>query len=177
MTTGLQERIESSRAGQIVLSLFIVVTLVAIGITDMPESLLRREASKVTDSYLKATGLEQRWRIFAPTQRPFSLRLEAQVRYDDGSIAIWRPPAGGDLIGAFWDYRWRKWFEHVANEDKRKALWRPAAEFAARQLRRPGRTPRSVTLVLFRQELRPPGAPGADRGPWRSEAIYTLALS
>ena len=99
MTTRLQERIESSRAGQIVLSLFIVVTLVAIGITVMPDSLLRREASKVTDPYLKATGLEQRWRIFAPTQRPFSLRLEAQVRYDDGSIAIWRPPAGGDLIG------------------------------------------------------------------------------
>ena len=84
MTTRLQERIESSRAGQIVLSLFIVVTLVAIGITVMPDSLLRREASKVTDSYLKATGLEQRWRIFAPTQRPFSLRLEAQVRYEDG---------------------------------------------------------------------------------------------
>src|SRR5688500_7244480 len=107
MTTGFQERIESSRAGQMVLSLFIAVTILAIGLTVMPDSLLRREVSKVTDPYLKATGLEQRWRIFAPSQRPFSLRLEAQVRYDDGSIAIWRPPAGGDLVGAFWDYRWR----------------------------------------------------------------------
>jgi hypothetical protein len=141
----------------------------------LPDSLLRREVSKVTDPYLKATGLEQRWRIFSPVQRPFSLRLEGRVRYDDGSVAVWSPPRGGDLIGAYWDYRWAKWFEHVANEEKRGQLWRPAAEFAAREMRRAGRSVRRVTLVMFRRDVPAPGS-GDDPGPWRGEAFYSLRL-
>ena len=107
-------------------------------VTNLPESLLRRKLSKVADPYLKATGLDQNWRIFAPNPRQTSLRLEARVRYDDGSVVVWRPPAGGDLVGAYWDYRWRKWLENVTVDPEREALWRPAAMFAARQLRRAG---------------------------------------
>ena len=50
------------------------------------------------------------------------------MRYDDGSVAVWRPPAGGDLVGAYWDYRWRKWLENVTEDAEREALWRPAAD-------------------------------------------------
>ncbi len=176
MTTRLQERIESSAAGQIALSLFIVVTLAAVIVTNLPESLLRRNLSKVADPYLEATGLDQNWRIFAPHPRQTSLRLEARVRYEDGSVVAWQLPAGGDVVGAYWDYRWRKWLENVTVDPEREALWRPAAMFAARQVRGPDRMPDSVTLVVSSQELRPPGAPGPDRGAWRSEAFYTLSL-
>ena len=176
MTTRLQERIESSAAGQIALSLFIAVTLAAVIVTNLPESLLRRNLSKVADPYLKATGLDQNWRIFAPHPRQTSLRLEARVRYEDGSVVAWQLPAGGDLVGAYWDYRWAKWIENVTQDANRRVLWRPAAEFVAAELSDEGRTPQSVTLVRRWQDLRPPGADGPDRARWRSYAFYTLTL-
>jgi hypothetical protein len=176
MAMGLQERIESRPKGQLAISVAIVVTSFAVLIALLPDSLLREQVSKATGPYLEVTGLDQRWRIFAPVQRPFSLRLEARVRYDDGRVGVWRPPRGGDLIGGYRDYRWAKWFEHVADPNQRRALWRPAAEFAVRELRRPGHRARSVSLVRLTQQLEPPGAPGPDRGPWRRETLYTRAL-
>ncbi len=176
MTTGLQKRIESSPAGQIALSLCIVVTLVAVVVTNLPESLLRREISKVSQHYLEATGLDQTWRVFAPNPRQTSLRFEARVRYDDGAVAVWRAPAGGNLVGAYWDYRWLKWLENVTQDSQRKVLWRPTAQFVARQMRRSGENPSRVTLIRSWRELRPPGASGPDRGRWQSYAFYTLAL-
>jgi len=172
----VQERIESSPVGRLAISAFLVVTLVCVGVTNLPESLLRREASRVTQHYLEATGLDQNWRVFAPNPRQTSLRLHARVTYRDGSAAIWRPPTGGDLVGAYWDYRWRKWLENVTQDAHREVLWEPAARFVAAQMRRYGRDPRTVTLVRQWQDLRPPGAPQPRERPWRSFAFYTLRV-
>lgn len=169
--SGLQERLESSRVGRILISGFLVVTLAAILVINLPESRLRRDAMKAAEPYLIATGLDQNWRIFAPPRRT-SLRVRARVTYEDGSVATWQPPGGSDLVGAYWDYRWRKWLENVTQDVNRK-LWKPAALFAARQLRHPGRAPRRVTLIRSWQDLRRPGKPGPDR-PWKSYAYYTL---
>jgi hypothetical protein len=175
MAAGLQERIEARPAGQIAISAFIVATLLAVCVTNLPESHLRRELSKATQPYLEATGLDQNWRVFAPDPRQNGLRLAARVRYADGGVAVWRPPSGSDLVGALWDYRWAKWLENVTQDANREALWRPAARFVAREMRRPGRAVSSVTLIRSWQDLRPPGASGADREPWRSYAFYRLA--
>ena len=99
------------------------------------------------------------------------------MRYDDGSVVVWRPPAGGDLVGAYWDYRWRKWLENVTEDPEREALWRPAAMFAARQVRRAGphagqRDPRPELAGAARHPGR--RAPTAALG--ESEALYTLSL-
>jgi hypothetical protein len=171
-----QERLESSPAGRLVISAFLVLTLAAVLVINLPESRLRRDAMKAAEPYLIATGLDQNWRIFAPPRRT-SLRVEARVTYEDGSVAIWRPPGGGDLLGAYWDYRWRKWLENVTQDVNRKVLWRPAALFAARELRRPGKVQRSVTLIRSWQDLRAPGRAGPDRRRWRSYAYYTVPAS
>jgi hypothetical protein len=99
------------------------------------------------------------------------------VTYADGSVATWRPPAGGDLAGAYWDYRWRKWLENTVQDANRKVLWRPTALFVAREMRRPGSAPRSVTLIRRWQDLRPPGSPGRDALPWKSYEFYRLTLA
>jgi hypothetical protein len=171
---GLQERLESSPAGRVLISAFLVGTLAAILVTNLPESRLRRDAMKAAEPYLIATGLDQNWRIFAPPRRT-GLRVRARVTYRDGTVATWRPPSGDDLVGAYWDYRWRKWLENVTQDANRK-LWRPAALFAARELRRPGKVPRRVTLIRSWQDLRPPGKAGPDRRPWKSYAYYSLRL-
>jgi len=155
---------------------FLVVTLAAVCVTNLPESKLRREAMKPAGPFLRATGLDQDWRVFAPDPRQASLRLEARVRFDDGSVETWRPPGGGDLVGAYWDYRWRKWIENTIQDANRDVLWRPAAAFAADELAGPGQVPVRVTLIRRWQDLRAPGAPGPDAHPWKSYAFHTAEL-
>ena len=140
-----------------------MVTLTAVCVTNLPESKLRREAMKAAGPYLRATGLDQDWRVFAPDPRQASLWLEARVRYDDGSVATWRPPGGGDLVGAYWDYRWRKWIENTTQDANRDVLWRPAAAFAIDELSRRGRTATRVPQIRSWQDLRAPGAAGPVR--------------
>jgi hypothetical protein len=170
---GPQERFESSRGGRIAISVFVVLTLVAIVVVNLPESRLRRDGMKVAEPYLVATGLEQNWRVFAPPRRT-SLAVEARVRFTDGSVAVWRPPSGGDLVGAYWDYRWRKWLENVTQDEHRDVLWKPAALFAARAVERPGKVPTSVTLVRSWRDLRPPGAEQPEAS-WRQYAFFTIS--
>jgi hypothetical protein len=174
MRRGLQERLEARTAGRLLISGFLVVTLAAVCVTNLPESRLRRDAFTAAEPYLNATGLDQNWKVFAPDPRQTSLSIEARVSYDDGSIAVWRPPAGGDIAGAYWDYRWRKWLENTIQDANRKVLWKPAAQFVAREMRRSGRAPTRVTLVRRWQDLRPPGTPGPDARRWKQYAFYAL---
>jgi hypothetical protein len=152
------------------------VALAAVCVTNLPESKLRREAMKPAGAFLRATGLDQDWRVFAPDPRQASLRIEARVHFDDGSVATWRPPAGGDLAGAYWDYRWRKWLENTIQDANRDVLWKPAAAFAVDELGRAGRTAVRVTLIRRWQDLRAPGTPGLDAAGWRSYAFYEASL-
>jgi hypothetical protein len=176
MRTPLQERLEARPAGRLLISAFLVVTLAAVCATNLPESRLRREALKPAGPFLRATGLDQDWRVFAPDPRQTSLRVEARVRYEDGGVATWRPPAGGDLAGAYWDYRWRKWLENAIQDAQRRVLWKPAAQFAAREMATEQRVPTSVTLIRRWQDLRAPGVPGPHAAPWNRYAFYTFAL-
>jgi hypothetical protein len=176
MRLRLQERLESRPAGRLLLSVFLVVTLAAICVTNLPESHLRREALEAAGPYLNATGLDQNWRVFAPDPRQTSLRIEARVSYEDGSMRTWRPPAGGDLVGAYWDYRWRKWLENATQDANREVLWEPAAMFAVDELSRAGSAPREVTLIRRWQDLLPPGTPGPDARRWKSYEFYSQSL-
>jgi hypothetical protein len=176
MRAPLQERLEARPTGRLLISAFLVATLAALCVTNLPESRLRREAMKPAGPFLRATGLDQDWRVFAPDPRQTSLRLEARIRYEDGRVATWRPPSGGDVAGAYWDYRWRKWLENAIQDANRKVLWKPAALFAANEMEGSGRVPTTVTLIRRWQDLRPPGVPGADAKSWQRYAFYTLAL-
>jgi Family of unknown function (DUF5819) len=145
-------------------------------VTNLPESRLRHDAMKPAGPFLRITGLDQDWHVFAPDPRQTSIRLEARIRYDDGSGATWRPPAGGDLVGAYWDYRWRKLVENTIQDANRKVLWRPAALFAAGQLETTDRRPASVALVRRWQDLRPPGAAATHAVGWHRYAFYKQEL-
>ena len=170
----LQERFEATRLGRAAIGAFLVVTLAAVVITNLPESHLRREVERVTDPYLRAIGLDQAWRLFAPEPRRFTIGLRASVTYADGSGATWRPPVGGDLVDGYWDYHWQKWQEWVMDVRHRE-LWRPAARFVAREHARRGRRPVRVTLVRLTSLNRPPGR-GRDSEPVVVQPYYTLRL-
>ena len=168
------ERFEASPVGRALISAFLVVTLVAIVVTNLPESHLRRQVGRVAEPYLHATGLDQAWRLFAPEPRRFTIGLRASVTYADGSGDTWRPPAGGDLVVGYWDYHWQKWQEWVMDV-RHRDLWRPAAEFVAREHARRGRRPVRVTLVRLTSRNLPPGG-GPDTARPVAQPYYTLRL-
>ena len=129
---------------------------------------------KAAEPFLGATGLDQNWRVFAPDPRQTSLRLEARVRYANGSSAVWRPPTGDDLVGAYWDYRWAKWLENVTQDANREVLE------ARGTVRRPSDAAPGQTRDTSHPDAalagsRAPGAPGPDRRGW-SYDFYTLGL-
>lgn len=171
----LQARFERTLVGRGVISVFVVVTLLALVAINLPDGSLKRSMLVPAAPYLTAVGLDQNWGVFAPDGRRSILHLVATVRYRDGSVARWVVPEGGPVLGTYWDYRWRKWTENLMTaEGDGGAIRRPAALWIARQMERPGKRPATVTLATRFYDLEPPGAKG--RGPWRETTFYRLAL-
>lgn len=99
MRTPLQERLEARPAGRVLISAFLVVTLAAVCATNLPESRLRREALKPAGPFLRATGLDQDWRVFAPDPRS---RESAEARGGTTLLAKRRRSrSAGTQIGTF----------------------------------------------------------------------------
>ncbi len=173
--TGVQQRLESSRAGRAAISIFIVVTIVSVVVWNLPPSAIKEDALVVAGPYIRATGLNQNWGVFSPDPRRHALFLSARVRYADGSEEVLAPPRGGRVVGGYWDYRWRKWAEWTST-DEHSDLWRPAADWFVRRARAQGREPVSVTLVRRWRDLLPPG-PGPSRGEWHEYPFYTYEVT
>lgn len=121
-----------------------------------------------------ALGVEQNWGVFAPAPRDYGLRLQVVVRWSDGHRDVWKAPAGGPLVSAYRDYRWRKWAEQASAQSGR-ALWRPAVLYVARRLpARRGAVPVSARLVCFTLELPAPGS--SRRFAWQGIELYRARL-
>jgi hypothetical protein len=177
---GLQERLESSRAGRWVISVFLVFIVGGIVIANLPAGPVQRRLANVTQPYMNATGLDQRWNMYAPYPRRDILFLEARVVYADGRVTVWRPPADGPVIGTYRDSHWRKFIEHAlprpGNPDSWPQLWEPLARYIASQEELNGAPPISVTLVKRSAFNLPPDGSALDRTPWEAQDYYTLRL-
>jgi hypothetical protein len=172
-----QARVEATVVGRTLISVILVLTLAAITVTNLPDSIVKRTLLVVGGPFLGATGLDQNWGVFAPDSRRSVLSLVARVRYADGSTAVWRPPEGGPALGAYWDYRWRKWAENVMTLGGDAAgLQRPAAVWIARNMQRPGKRPALVELATRSYELPPPGAREPGPRGWREDIFYRLSF-
>ena len=170
----MQERLESSHAGRVAISIFIAATVLSVVLWSLPESQLKRDALRIVRPYVLATGLEQNWGVFSPDPRRHTLEVVARVRYTNGAEETYSIPRGNRLVGGYWDYRWRKWAEW-SSTDARSHLWEPAAAWFARRARAEGREPTSVTLVRRWRVSLPPG-PGPSRGEWQEYAYYTYRV-
>jgi len=178
---GLQERLESSRAGRWLLSAFLVVTVGGILIANLPAGAAQRRLAKITQPYMNVTGLDQRWNMFAPYPRTEILYLEARVVHADGRVTMWHPPTDdGALLGAYRDYHWRKFVEHAVirpgNADEWPQLWEPLARYVASQEAHDGAPPVSVTLVKRSAFILPPDGSLPGRTSFQEQDYYTLRL-
>jgi hypothetical protein len=172
----MQARLEARTWGRALITVFLVVTVVALVFWNMPDSRLRYRVLKVLQPYVFATGLDQNWSVFAPDPRRQVLDLNARIEYADGSAEIWKLPSGGALIGTYWDYRWRKWLEYVSS-DAHQDLWKPAAIWIARYEADRSRRPVQVTLIRRWYEINPPGVKSKESKVWNEFEYYTLAIT
>jgi hypothetical protein len=171
----VQQRLESSPAGRVAISVFLVFTVFSLVIWNLPESEIKRKSLGVVRPYITMTSLDQNWGVFSPDPRRISIDIEARVRYSDGGEETLHVPRGNDFYGAYWDYRWWKWVENI-RQDSQDELWKPAALWFARKAATHGRRPTQVTLVRRWYDLLPPG-PGPSRGTWHEFAFYNLRLT
>jgi hypothetical protein len=122
-----------------------------------------------------AVAVDQDWRIFAPEPRREGVRIEAVTEWSDGRRTAWRIPSGGPLLGAYRDYRWRKWAEYVASDEVGPWLWGPFARYALRRLPvRPGARPQRLRIVRYSRSIPPPGS--EHEPAWTATELYSAEL-
>jgi hypothetical protein len=171
----LQERLEQTRAGHLVISAFIVATLFSVITMNLYPSDLKRQFLRVAKPYVYVTGVDQGWDVFSPNPRRDTVALVAQIHYVDGSVDTWTIPRGGSLFGAYWDYRWRKWVELLVEGFAPKEVWKPAAEWIARTQADPHKMATEVELVSRVSKLASPGVKPTHTG-FFTNIFYTLRL-
>jgi hypothetical protein len=169
---GRAERTRSTR-GHTLINFFLIVTLAAVLVANLPDSVVKARLIAPAHSYLTALGLGQDWGVFAPNPRRDVIFVAAEIEYSDGSRSTWSIPVRTGLM-AYSDYRWQKFGEHLRLDSSRQ-LWQPFAAYLARQEQVGGRTPVRVSLVRRWAELRPPGA-ATGLGPWRQFVFYTAPV-
>ncbi len=167
----ISERVERSRAGQIVIAVAVTVVLLAEVGTHLPGSSFQRAVSHRAGLVAQWTASEQTWAVFAPDPRTTSLGLEAEVTFADGTSARWTLP-DGPIVGAnLRYYRWRKWLESV-RADARWPLWEPTARWIASEYGDRGVAVVRVDLVrYFHEDVTVGPTP-----PWQTYTYYTLHL-
>lgn len=159
--TGLQRRFEATVAGRVVISVFVVVTLLAVLTANLPVSRLQDLLLGVGHRYIYATGLDQSWSVFSPDPRRQVIHAAATVTFADGSTKTWQVRQWNDVLGAYVDYHWLKWQEFVVSPGYEQSLGRPFALYAARQLATPTKRPVRVVVTNTYYDLSQPGIPQA----------------
>ena len=154
--TSLQERVERSRAGRVLISLFLIVTLLGILTANLPPSRLQTLLLRADHGYLNGVDLSQDWGVFAPDPRQQTVDVLARVDFADGSHQMWHIPARNAVVGEYIDYRWRKWEEWVVSPAYGQ-LPRPAAIYIARSVATPEHRPVKVILIDRSHSILPPG--------------------
>lgn len=173
MQGGLQRRLETSGTGRALISGFLMFTLGAMLISNLPTSELRRTGLKVFDPYLDVSGLHQNWNLFAPDPRRTTLQLEARITFDDGTTTLWHPPTGNPLTGVYRTFRWRKWAGNVLASDNAELL-EPAADWIALMHSKDGKVPIAVQLVKRSYVAPSIGSGKPSTQPWRETVLLTV---
>ena len=158
-------------AGKCAISGFIVFLLIALVVSNLPDSELKDIGRPVVRPLLEATALSQTWNLFAPNPRQSTLRLEARMTYADGATVTWRPPDGDPMISEYRSYRWRKWATNVMS-DRRQSQWPQVARWIADHHLRDGQLPTQVVLVRQFYFAPAAGSGETEVPPWSDDVLF-----
>lgn len=120
-----------SRFGRWVVVVLVLVVGSWVALPNLPAGPLRE---RVDAWWAPATevGLVQDWSVFSPNPRSQSLDVRAEIELADGDVVVWDVPEFDPIVGAFRQYRWKKWQERV-RLDARSDLWGPTVDWLRRE--------------------------------------------
>lgn len=174
----MQERLESSDLGRVLISAFLLVTLIVVFASNLPrlhDSELKRHLSRIGTPYLGATGIHQSWSVFAPEPAKQNAAFRARVEFADGSHTLWQPPEYEPFIGSFREGRWGKWEEAIQTDVYGHAMLESTAIWIARRYATEEHRPVRVIFIRLWQDLPPPGSSDAPL-PWRSQEYFEFRV-
>lgn len=171
----LQARLEESTAGRIVVSIFIVVTLLAVLTANLPVSRLQDVLVGAGHEYIYGTGLDQTWGVFSPDPRRQVIHVTADVTFADGKQKTWEIHHRNNVVGAYVDYRWLKWQEFVVSPGYEDELAKPFAIWVARRFATPSERPVRVVVTNHYYALSQPGI--AEPRFDQTQTVYTANIS
>ncbi len=157
--------------GRLVLSLMLGFLAFTLVVWNLPASEVRAQIRPSLRPVVNAAAIDQRWSVFAPNPTTISLSVEADVYFSDGTAERYRFPHGDDLVGAYREYRWRKW-ERRVRLDSNDHLWEPTAEWVAD--RYPVGAVSQVVLVRTFSDTPEPGS--GDERTWDAVEFFTLDI-
>lgn len=158
------------RVGQILLSAFLAFLVFTLIVWNLPKSEVRDQIRPSLRPFVNSAAIDQSWAVFAPNPTTVSLAVEADVYLADGSREHFKFPHGDDLIGAYREYRWRKW-ERRVRLDSNDHMWKRTAEWVAAQY---DADVERVVLVRFFSDTPEPGS-GEER-VWERAEFFDLMI-
>lgn len=156
-------------SGRIVLSTLLAFLAFTLVVWNLPDSEIRSEVRPSLRPVVNAMAIDQSWSVFAPNPTTLSLAVEADVYLRGGELVRYQFPHGDDFIGAYREYRWRKW-ERRVRLDSNDHLWRPTAQWVADQF--PEGSVEQVVLVRNFSDTPEPGS--SEERVWDSYEFFTL---
>jgi hypothetical protein len=161
-----------TRAGRVLLGAVLAFLSFTLVVWNLPDSEVRSEIRPALRPVVNAVAFDQSWSVFAPNPTTVSLAVEADVYLGDGEVIRYKFPHGDDLVGAYREYRWRKW-ERRVRLDRNDHLWEPTAEWVAAQFR-----DEDVTKVVLVRRFSDTPEPGSnDERVWESTEFFTLMMT
>lgn len=149
----LAKNFENSVAGQLLVSVLVVMILLVGVVWSLPSSEIQRKLVPKLAPLAGLTGLEQDWRMFAPDPVKQLDYPEVRVGMADGSQRIWTFERGDPVLRAFTWGHWQKF--------KFAVLWtapetrKPFAHWVVAKVTKPGEKAVRVQIYL-RSEVVPP---------------------
>ena len=159
-----------STRGRVVLSAILAFIVIALVVWNLPDSAIRDELRPGVRPAVNALALDQSWSVFAPDPTTMSFAVEADVYLADGTRVRYTFPHGDDVVGAYREYRWRKW-ERRIRLDRNDHLWPETASWVRDQF------DDDVTkVVLIRRFSETPEPGTAATRSWRSVEFFELTF-
>lgn len=161
-----------TRLGRTLLGAALAFLSFTLVVWNLPESEVRSEIRPALRPVVNAVAFDQSWKVFAPNPTTVSLAVEADVHLGTGEIVRYKFPHGDDFVGAYREYRWRKW-ERRIRLDRNDHLWEPTAEWVAA-----GFGDGEVDKVVLVRRFSDTPVPGSnDERVWESVEFFTLMIN
>jgi hypothetical protein len=162
----LGRRFERSIAGEALISVFVTVAVLIGVVWNLPNSDIKQSLTPALRPIATATGLQQRWQMYAPEPISSLESIQVRVRMAEGPDRVWAWQQGDRLIGPFSWYHWQKLKEQMVRESAGRA---GVAHWVVRELTTPGEQPVGVQMLFRNEQLPPPG-----RNAPRTVTVETL---